>query len=284
MKKQLILISSILLSLLYCSSCISQTTTNHNMVFVRGGTFSMGCTTEQASDCDESEKPIHQVTLSDYYIGKYEVTVQEFKAFVDATNYQTDADKEGWSLVWDGKGMTTKNLVNWKCDTEGNRLSPSEYKRPVIHVSSSDAIAYCKWLSQNTGKDYRLPTEAEWEYAARGGNLSKRYKYAGSNNLDEVAWHLDNSGGKIHLVGYKKANELGLYDMSGNVWEWCQDWEGDYKDQPQTNPTGSESDSSCCRIFRGGSWGHGAESCRVSNRSYISPWVSTYNIGFRLAL
>lgn len=249
-----------------------------NMVFIKGGTFTMGCTAEQGNDCEDVEKPAHQVTLSDFYLGKYEVTVQEFKAFIDATNYRTDADKEGSSFMWNDSDWKTQNGVNWRCDVAGNLRPNSDYNHPVIHVSWNDAVAYCDWLSQTTGKKYRLPTEAEWEYAARGGSPSRTYKYSGSDNLNEVAWY----DAKTHPVGEKRANGLGLYDMTGNVWEWCHDWaDSSYPSNTQTNPTGAGSGHS--RALRGGSCIDCAGRCRVSHRG-ANPPLSRYNdLGFRLA-
>lgn len=253
-----------------------------NMVFVKGGNFIMGCTSEQESECYESEKPTHRVNLRDFYIGKYEVTLREFKAFIDATNYLTDAEKEGKSWVLNGVEFEEKSGVNWRCDVAGNFRPSSDYNHPVIHVSWNDAVAYCNWRAQNTGKKYRLPTEAEWEFAARGGNMSSGYKYAGSNNLGEVAWYMDNAGAKTNHVGLKKANELDIYDMSGNVLEWCTDWVGSYSKDTQTNPSGAASASN--RVFRGGSWFSGARVCRVSSRGSNLPTFRYNYLGFRLAL
>lgn len=253
-----------------------------NMVFVKGGNFTMGCTSEQGSDCYDSEKPAHQVNLRDFYLSKYEVTVQEFEAFIDASNYRTDADKEGNSYIWSWDRWEPKNGVNWRCDVAGNLRPNNDYNHPVIHVSWNDAVAYCNWLAQTTGKKYRLPTEAEWEYAARGGNQSQKFKYAGSNNFDDVAWHTNNSGNETHAVGLKRANELGLYDLSGNVQEWCQDWYGDYSSSTQTNPTGAGSGS--YRVYRGSSWNDGGRTCRVSYRYRLSPTFRNRYVGFRLAL
>ncbi|MEY4134087.1 MAG: hypothetical protein RL386_437, partial [Bacteroidota bacterium] len=200
------------------------------MVLVRGGTFTMGCTGEQGGDCYSDEKPSHQVTVSDYYIGKYEVTQKEWRAVT---------------------GSNPSYFEN--CDN-----------CPVEVVSWADIQQFLTKLNAKTGKVYRLPTEAEWEYAARGGSSSLGYKYSGSNNLDEVAWHEGNSGNKTHPVGQKKSNELGLYDMSGNVWEWCADWYGSYSSGAQTNPKGPSSGT--YRVLRGGSWGNNAGSCRSAYR------------------
>jgi len=210
------------------------------MVFVKGGSFMMG-----SNDGGSDEKPIHRVTVSDFYIGKYEVTQKLWKEVMGS--------------------------------------NPSRFKgddRPVEQVSWNDVQEFIRKLNKKTGGNYRLPTEAEWEYAARGGAKSRGYKYAGSNNIGEVAWYDVNSG--THEVGTKKPNELGIYDMSGNVWEWCSDWKGDYSSGSQTNPTGPSSGSS--RVYRGGSWINIAWHCRVANRNLSSPFNSDDNLGFRLVV
>jgi formylglycine-generating enzyme required for sulfatase activity len=251
------------------------------MVFVEGGTFTMGCTDEQGSDCGDGEKPAHQVTVSDFNIGIYEVTYAQFKAFVENTGYKTDAEKEGYSYSWDRKGGRHMEGVNWRHDEKGGLRPQSEANRPVIHVSWNDAVAYCEWLSKTTRKSFRLPTEAEWEYAARGGQKSNKTKFAGSQNLDAVGWYSSNSGEKTHPVGKKAPNELGIYDMSGNVWEWCADWYGDYSSNARTNPAGPVRGS--YRVYRGGGWLNDPLSCRVSNRYSHAPAGRSYGIGFRLA-
>jgi len=216
------------------------------MVAVKGGTFTMGATSEQGSDADSDEKP-HSVTLSDYYIGKFEVT------------------QELWQAVM------------------GN--NPSYFKgskNPVENVSWNDCQDFIRKLNQLTGQNFRLPTEAEWEYAARGGNKSCGYKYSGSNNIGDVAWYDNNSGSKTHTVGTKSPNELGIYDMSGNVWEWCQDWCGSYGSGSQTNPKGASSGSG--RVRRGDSWLNSAQGCRVSDRGSSTPDRRGDGLGFRLAV
>ena len=218
------------------------------MVKVAGGTFQMGATSEQGSDAENDEYPVHSVTLSDYYIGQTEVT------------------QELWEAVMGS---------NPSYFTGDNR-------RPVENVSWDDCQEFIKKLNRLTGKNFRLPTEAEWEYAARGGSKSKGYKYSGSNNPDAVAWYGKNSGGKTHPVAQKQANELGLYDMSGNVDEWCQDWYGDYSSNSQTNPTGAS--TGCYRVLRGGSWYSRARSVRVSFRHDSAPDSRNFNNGLRLAL
>ena len=218
----------------------------NNMVRVEGGMFMMGATSEQGSEAESDEKPAHQVTLSSFSIGKYEVTQEE------------------WEAVMGSNPSSFKGM-----------------KLPVEQVSWNDCQDFIRKLNQLTGKHFRLPTEAEWEYAARGGSKSRGYKYAGGNDLGNVAWYWDNSGSKTHEVGQKQPNELGLYDMSGNVWEWCQDWYGSYSSTSQTNPTGSSSGSS--RVRRGGSWNCYAGNCRVSLRYYRTPGDRSSYLGLRLA-
>ena len=218
-----------------------------NMVYVEGGTFTMGATSEQGKDAYDDEKPAHQVTLSSFSIGKYEVTQEEWEAVMG------------------------KNPSSFK-----------GAKRPVERVSWNDCQEFIRKLNTMTGKRFRLPTEAEWEYAARGGNKSIGYKYAGSDNLDRMAWYDSNSDNATHDIGQKSPNELGLYDMSGNVWEWCQDWYGSYSSNSQTNPSGPSSGS--YRVYRGGSWFSRARNCRVSFRSYGSPGFADNLQGLRLAL
>ncbi len=218
-----------------------------NMIKVQGGTFTMGATAEQGSDAYDWEKPTHQVTLLDYYIGETEVT-QEL----------------------------------WKAVMGSNPSYFSGTNLPVEGVSWNDCQTFITKLNQLTGKKFRLPTEAEWEYAARGGQKSKGYKYAGSTTLSDVAWYGDNSSFKTHPVKQKQANELGLYDMSGNVYEWCQDWLGRYSSNAQTNPTGQSSGSD--RVIRGGSWFNSASGCRVADRYNNSPGGRSGSLGFRVVL
>ena len=152
----------------------------------------------------------------------------------------------------------------------------------MYYISWNDCQEFIKKLNAMTGKNFRLPTEAEWEYAARGGNKSRGYKYSGSNNIDDVAWYGDNNGGETHPVRTKQANELGIYDMSGNVYEWCQDWYGDYSSATKTNPKGATTGSR--RVLRGGSWLNIAGYCRSSYRYNNSPDYRYSHLGFRLVL
>ena len=227
----------------------------YTMVAVRGGTFQMGATSEQGSDTKEDESPVHRVTLSDYYIGQTEVTQALWKAIMGSN----PSRKKGSDL-------------------------------PVENVSWNDCQQFITKLNALTegmrpnGRKFRLPTEAEWEYAARGGSKSLGYKYSGSNNNGSVAWYTGNSGEKTHPVGQKQANELGLYDMSGNVKEWCQDcYDSDYYGKsPSTNPCNNTSITPC--VYRGGGWLSFNESCRVSIRSYLGPGDANPYIGLRLAM
>lgn len=215
------------------------------MILVEGGTYTMGATSEQGSDADNAEKPAHQVTVSTFSIGETEVT------------------QELWQAVM------------------GN--NPSNFKgprRPVEQVSWEDCQNFIRKLNSLTGRRFRLPTEAEWEYAARGGTKANDHKYAGSSVIDRVAWYDRNSGCQTHDVATKRANELGLYDMSGNVWEWCQDLYGRYSSASQTNPKGPSSGSG--RVFRGGGWLHDARLCRVSTRVNETLSHRFSNLGLRL--
>ena len=218
-----------------------------DMVKVEAGTFMMGATSEMKDPYD-NEKPVHQVTLTnDYYMGMYEVPQALWEAVMGS--------------------------------------NPSEYKGdnlPVEMVSWNDCQEFISKLNSLTGRKFRLPTEAEWEYAARGGKRSRGYQYSGNSNISDVAWYDGNSGSKPHPVGTKQANELGIYDMSGNVYEWCSDWYGSYSSSSQTNPTGADSGSG--RVVRGGSWYDFAWGCRLSYRGSITPFYRGNDLGLRLAL
>ena len=218
-----------------------------DMVKIEAGTFMMGATSEMQKPYDD-EKPVHQVTLTnDYYMGKYEVTQALWQAVMGS--------------------------------------NPSKFKSrnlPVEQVSWDDCQEFINKLNSITGRRFRLPTEAEWEYAARGGKKSKGYQYSGSSNISDVAWYTANSGSKTHPVGKKQANELGLYDMTGNVLEWCQDWYGSYVSSSQTNPTGAF--SGFFRVFRGGSWYGNSGICRLSCRDSYNPDNRNFDLGLRLVL
>lgn len=225
------------------------------MVPVEGGTFMMGGTAEQGSDPIDRERPVHQVTLSSYYISQTEVT----------------------QALWQ----------------EVMGSNPSYFvgdNHPVEQVSWEDCQAFIALLNDLTGRTFRLPSEAEWEYAARGGNESEGYKYSGSNDLSAVAWYSENDWWELmgsgthgtHSVATRNPNELDLYDMSGNVHEWCQDWFDSYGPNDQIDPIGPESGTT--RVYRGGSWYFDEWFCRVSFRNGVVPTYRSYGIGFRLAL
>ncbi|MDE5608951.1 MAG: SUMF1/EgtB/PvdO family nonheme iron enzyme [Bacteroidales bacterium] len=229
------------------------------MVYVEGGTFEMGATVEQGDDAQDWEKPVRMVKLDGYHIGKYEVTQAQWEKVMGIT---FEEQKEI-------AGMENRDVVG-----EG-----SDY--PMYYVKWEEAQAFCKKLSEATGMKYVLPTEAMWEYAARGGKKSQHYKYVGSNDVEEVAWYKDNSDEKAHSVGLKKANELGIYDMSGNLCEYCSDWYADRYDENDTdNPQGPDSGS--FHVNRGGFWNSRAVYCRVSERYRGDGRV--YSVGFRVAV
>lgn len=253
------------------------------MILVQGGTYAMGCPASLKATCGLNLKPPQPVTLKSFKISKYLVTVARFEAFINATKYQTDADKQGSSWFWNGKDWVNGRGVNWRCNAAGKPYTADEKKKfPVIYVSYNDATAYCRWLSARTGKSYRLPNEAEWEYAARGGNKSRGYLYAGSDTIGNVGWYTNNSGATTYPVGLKQPNELGLYDMTGNVWEWCSDWFSvDYKTTPVENPQGPPSGKA--RAIRGGSWRNRPELCRPSVSLGDAPDYRSNFIGFRVA-
>ncbi len=211
---------------------------------------------------DSDEEPVHRVTVGSFYMKATEVTQGEWKAVMGNNPSRFKGDN------------LPVESVNWYDAVKYcNALSQLEGKTPVYRISGSS-------VSANWGANgYRLPTEAEWEYAARGGKESRGYKYAGGNNVGEVGWYDDNSEDKTHPVGRKRANELGLHDMSGNVWEWCWDWYGDYFSGSQTDPTGPSSGS--YRVRRGGSWPDYGRSLRSANRYFSTPSSSYDFLGFR---
>lgn len=253
----------------------SKPQTNEGIEFVRveGGTFMMG---DNDSEYDR-EKPEHKVTLSGFYIGKYPVTNQQYANFLN--EYGSTKVKEG---EYKGEEMIEEHEWGVKQEKETWQPQVGYENHPVVKVSWYGAQEFAKHYG------FRLPTEAEWEYAARGGNKSDGYKYAGSDNVEEVAWYFENAGDKTHPVRDLKANELDIYDMSGNVWEWCADWydENYYKNSPANNPQGAEIDgfSEEYRVLRGGSWyDAGVNLTRVSSRSYNYPDRKNYLCGFRVA-
>ena len=218
------------------------------MVKVKGGTFTMGCKNPKDKDCYENEFPAHEVTVSDFAIGKYEVTQD----------------------IW--KAVMGYNPSKWKHDS-----------LPVERVSWDTIQTFINKLNRLTGRNFRLPTEAEWEYAARGGEKSKNYKYAGCNqDVGSYAWYGPNANSHTHKVGEKKPNELGLYDMSGNVWEWCSDYQGAYTKNSQENPKGPRNGEE--RILKGGCYTSPTRGCRITDRSNYNPQLGYSYYGFRLVM
>jgi formylglycine-generating enzyme required for sulfatase activity len=247
------------------------------MVFVEGGTFMMGATPEQGDDAEDHEKPAHQVTLDNFEIGKYAITNEQFCIFLNA--YKSDKVKDG---QYKGETIITEHELGVRKNSKQWQPREGFEQHPVIYVSWYGAYAYSEWLSTQTGEKFRLPTEAEWEYAARGGRKSRGYKFAGSNDVNDVAWYENNSRAHTHPVGQKESNELNLYDMSGNIWEWCNDWydsEG-YQYIHSTNP--NKSINGVNRVCRGGSWYSNPHGTRVSDRYNCQPDLSFTFFGFRI--
>ncbi len=294
-----------LILILSTFSVFSQT--KPEMVLVKGGTFNMGNPfSDKLRKGDDDEKPVHKVKVHDFYIAKYEVTVGEYKEFIADGSYNefvrfgvehrlpSPPDSVWWQGHPDSKAY-------WKGQV--NEWWGWNNKFPMFHLSWYQAVAYCNWLSEKTGYEkcysitsegsiecdlskngYRLPTEAEWEYAAKGGNKSNDYRFSGSDNFNEVAWVDDNTflrGPKV--IGTKKANELGIYDMSGNVWEWCTDYYSPffYNDKNSNNPVNLQPTG--YRVIRGGSWHYRVEYATITTRDGPKPGFSNYNYGFRVA-
>lgn len=265
------------------------------MVFVRGGSFEMG-----SENGDPDEKPLHTVTLEDFYIGKYEVTLYQFRQFIFETGYQTDADKDRGSYHWTGVKWEKKSGVNWKVGPELFIRQQTDYDHPVLHVSWNDASEYCKWLSGKTGQSYRLPREAEWEYAAGNGAAHTRYSWGDKEPSGESVGNVADQAAKRRSpelsiagsyddgyvytapIGSFKPNTLGICDMTGNVAEWCLDWydPGYYAMSPENDPEGPNKGT--YRVIRGGSWDMPVYQQRVADRSFDVPSYRNYAIGFRV--
>lgn len=237
---------------------------------VEGGTYTMGT----AKGKEPVEGPEHKVTVKDFYIAKYELTFDDWDRYCDSTKRKPTDD-----MKW-GRGKRPAMIVSWMdAVAYCNWLSKQDKLHPAYVIDEANKTA--KWL--DTANGYRLPTEAEWEYAARGGAKGKETKHAGSDNLDEVAWYNDNSGQKTQPVGQKKPNELGLYDMNGNVWEWVWDrYDGNYyQHSPENNPTGPEEGP--YRVTRGGAWYNKPEYVAITTRQNNTPDFRQNSVGFRIA-
>jgi formylglycine-generating enzyme required for sulfatase activity len=250
-KKELI---ATIISLITCLHCLGQTNytelvdkEHFEMIYVEGGVFKMGCTHDNKEVCSDDEFPVFSVSLPDYYIGKFPVTHALYEAVMGESIGQVKGCPE--------------------C--------------PIESVNWYDALEFIEKLNELTGKKYRLPTEAEWEYAARGGVKSKGYIYAGGNDINLVGWYNEHKLTRIEPVGLKNPNELGIYDMSGGVWEWCQDSYTEYDNRRKRNPLGVKKGR--FKVLRGGSWTVTEENCRVSARHRYFPHTRTYDFGFRIA-
>jgi sulfatase modifying factor 1 len=287
--------------LMACSSSLfAAMPVPQNFVLLRGGEFTMGSPVGESGRnayklfSIAGNETQHQVRLSDFYMSKYSVTVAEFRKFIEASGYQTDAEKTGKSVVISGGKPWVKPKVNWRHGVSGILRTETEENHPVLHISWNDAVAYCKWMSEKTGKTYRLPTEAEREYACRAGTRTPFNTGANLTtaqaNYDGTYPYMNNEKGVYREntvpVNSFAPNAWGLYNMHGNVWEWCSDrYRGSYYDECKaagvvTNPKGSTTGAE--RILRGGGWGDEAQSCRSAYRHYPTSDYHNYSIGFRM--
>ncbi len=263
-----------------------------DFVLIRGGIFPMGSTTGEVDRFDDETQ--HQVKVSDFYLCRYTVTVAEFREFIEASRYRTDAEKGDGSYVWNGNEWNKRAGINWRYGISGSERNDAEENHPVLHVSWNDAVAYCKWLSATTGEAFRLPTEAEWEYACRAGTTTPFN--TGENLLTGQANYDGNYPYKSNQKGVYRENTVsvdsftpnpwGLFNMHGNIWEWCGDWYAEkYYEECKTkgtveNPSGPVTGSN--RVLRGGYWGSYARDCRSAYRNYFTPGHRSTYVGFRL--
>ena len=240
------------------------------MVYLPGGTFSMG---DSQGIGRGDERPVHDVTLDAFSIGRYPVTVADYMRFVLAT--------KGNYPEWLEEG--SKYHIETGTDDYYRRVGMSldNLKHPVVGISWGNAVAYCEWLSEQTGWRYSLPSEAEWEYACRAGSDTRYCFGDNERQLDEYAWYSGNAGRKTHPIGEKLPNQWQLFDMHGNVWEWMRDWYGSYSKEAQRNPSGPETGSN--RVIRGGGWSYVAVYCRSAYRGRLNPGGRRSSLGFRLA-
>jgi formylglycine-generating enzyme required for sulfatase activity len=225
-----------------------------DLIQVDGGTFTMG-SEEIRNPQDTVAAPLHQVTVKSFKIAKTETTVAQWKSYCTSTSTRMPVEP-AWGWI---------------------------DNHPIINVSWDEAVAYCQWLSKQTGKKYRLPTEAEWEYAARGGNKSKGFLFAGGQSVYKYGWFEENSSSTTQPVAQKRPNELGIYDMSGNAWEWCHDWWGPYTEKAENNPQGPDGDR-YFKVLRGGSWNFGFNDCRIGTRDFFSPDGRHNDFSFRVVM
>ena len=257
------------------------TITPIQMILVSGGNFTMGDTRGQG---DSDELPTHTVTLNSFYIGNYELTQAEYSQYMPNPGWSRDyglgANYPAYNVSWYAaiKYCNLRSIAEGltPCYTISGSTNPAYWGEVPTSRNAAWDAAICNWNANG----YRLPTEAEWEYAARGATNDPDYLYSGSDDVSEVAWYGSNSGSTTHTVGTKVPNGIAIYDMSGNLWEWCWDRYGSYSNSPQNNPTGPAIGSA--RVLRGGSWYSYASYCRVANRNYVIPYYGHYNRGFRL--
>lgn len=268
------------------------------MILVAGGVFRMG---DSLGDADE--RPPHKVRVEDFYMARTETTRAEFEAFVKATAYRSDAERGEGSYVWDSLGWHKKEGVDWRhTETGRERRGSDAGTYPVAHVSWNDAAQYCNWLSVQAGLQpayefradtffrfepdaggYRLPTEAEWEFASGGGVSQRENRHSKRELIGKQAWYSGNAGRRSHPVALKEPNSLGIYDLSGNVWEWCHDWYGaDFYARKAVNRPVSGPETGTTRCLRGGSWNNSGKHLRHSNRSSRYPDFRDGSVGFRV--
>lgn len=272
MKKNYLFILLLSIAFFLTSGSNSQNLVNPDMIKISGGTYLMG-SKDKDNSADTDEQKQHEVKINSFELSKFEVTVWQWRAFVKATK-----SKMPEKPSWDWKDNFPINQITWEQAIDYcNWLSKEEKLQPVYSKKGPNYIFNIK------ANGYRLPTEAEWEYAAKGGKLSKATKYSGGDNADIIAWHKANSNKAPHTIGTKLPNELGIYDMSGNVWEWCWDWYNEeyYKREKNNNPTGPEMGEK--RTVRGGSWDSKLNYLRPANRISTYPNQTHEFYGFRVA-
>jgi formylglycine-generating enzyme required for sulfatase activity len=251
--------------------------------YIAPGEFDMG--TLESNSVREKDEKQHRVTLSQgFFIQRKEVTVAQWRAFVQSSGYRSEAENDGGGYIWTGSAWEQKPDILWSSPGY-----PQQEDHPVTCISYNDVQAFIDWLSAKEGRTYHLPTEAQWEYAARAGSTSAfangkidKLNCERDPNLDAMGWYCGNSEGKTHPVAQKQKNAWGLHDMHGNVWEWCQDWYGSYRSDAAIDPVGPTRGVN--RVLRGGSFTSNAKSCRAANRSSNKPEFRSYNYGFRLAV